>query len=213
VRALTEEELGEEVRGLGVSPSGDAVYLALRNGELAIWSPDSGPEVRRWGQPGSLNEAMALSPDGAHIALAKEDNSLEVWNVTARARSAREQADQFYITGVSFSPDGKRLYTSGWDGSLVVWSLDSSGGVTRGIRATGHTSSVTALAVAGDGQSIVTVSSDMTMRLWAPESLRPLDTFLLPCKPLCLTCGADRRIVVGGPDGLILRFQPRSITV
>jgi WD40 repeat protein/serine/threonine protein kinase len=113
------------------------------------------------------------------------DNSKSAWNAAPRAGAAvkkpdvspiaRFESSQDVITAASFLPDGRRVafITGGTlrngdlggavDPGLFIGDLADTKNVRK---LTGHTGSVTSLALSKDGNRALTTGTDMTLRLW-----------------------------------------------
>ncbi|WP_166828148.1 protein kinase domain-containing protein [Thalassoroseus pseudoceratinae] len=148
-----------------------------------------------------------FAPDGLHLVASGLENSARVWDVQARRTIVKlEGAHRGPVLNARYSPDGQRILTVSADGTAKLWSIEpvDVDGETR-LKAsvvqsfTGHRSDVTDGAFSPDGQTIVTVSKDRTIRLW--DAATGKVQFTSPAEEdslLCVDfCGDGQRIVVG----------------
>jgi WD40 repeat protein len=146
-------------------------------------------EVRRFreqGHEGSVN-AVGISPNGQRVLSGGADRTVRLWDVNGGPplKVLREPKMEI-VRCVAFLPDGRRALTAGGgvirddeeeDGSdfqIRLWDLET-GNVVR--RFQGHTKNVYALALSGDGRSLLTGSDDTTVRLWDVEQGREVWAF------------------------------------
>ncbi|KAE8800327.1 U4/U6 small nuclear ribonucleoprotein PRP4-like protein [Hordeum vulgare] len=108
---------------------------------------------------------VSFSPNGHLVATASEDNFCRIWDLRTRQMLYSIPAHKSLISYVKFEPqEGYYLATSSYDTKAALWS-------TRDCKAikslAGHESKVTSLDISGDGQQIVTVSHDRTIKIWS----------------------------------------------
>jgi U4/U6 small nuclear ribonucleoprotein PRP4 len=74
-------------------------------------------------------------------------------------------AHKSLVSQVKFAPrDGAYLATSSYDATAALWSAQDYKPIKT---LDGHDSTVTGLDISGDGQQIVTVSHDRTIKMWS----------------------------------------------
>lgn len=117
---------------------------------------------------------LLLSPDGQQIISASNDRTIKIWRAphsaqwgdmpvseTARTTLAKAQVGHTKpITALAITPDGQHVISASRDKTLKIWAL-ASGQLLQSL--TGHTGSITALAV---GQQIISASDDKTIKVW-----------------------------------------------
>jgi cytochrome c len=134
---------------------------------------------------------IAVAPDG-QIATASFDNAVGLWEGPvprwfdghdAAVNTVMFDAEALYSGSDDFTlrrwPDGEvigrhlgkvmalaalpgEIAAASWDGTIGLWPRE--GGAPRYLR--GHQAGVNALALAGDGQTLFSASSDGTIRQW-----------------------------------------------
>jgi WD40 repeat protein len=162
------------IRAIGFSPKG--------SGEYATAGFDGRIEIVRPVRQSTLIEAfsgkvlsLAYSPDGAMIAAAgvgEKSATVKLWK-TGETKPAVLRGHPGYAVAVSWSTDGTHLLTGGGthDRLVRLWRVS-----TLQQRATfeGHILDVEAVAFLPIKNRIVSVSEDMTIRLWDIETRKEL---------------------------------------
>ncbi|KAM9317501.1 periodic tryptophan protein 2 homolog [Gastrophryne carolinensis] len=99
-----------------------------------------------------------------------------------------------------YSPDGQHIVTGGDDGKVKVW--DPSSGFCF-VTFADHTSSVTSVAVSGNGQVVLSASLDGTVRAYSLLRYRNFRTFTSP-RPVQFSClaadGSGDLVCAGARD-------------
>lgn len=77
----TDSRLGgkHEITNIAWSPKGQWIAAALTNGDVILYSPGTGKQVRTLRTPAGIT-IVAWSPDGKHLAAGSEDGSVLVWD-------------------------------------------------------------------------------------------------------------------------------------
>jgi WD40 repeat protein len=168
VRALAFAADKAIVASVGVTLTEDQKYIIPNR---VVWDIRTGACASRETAPGFHDYHVAISPDGRLLAVCRydrkkyADSGIQVYELEVYERSTGRPIWNQRAAAwgrVAFSPDGRTLLApSGSD----VLLLDALSGATRD-RLTGHTSSVTCLALARDGRTLLTGSSDHTALVW-----------------------------------------------
>ena len=111
---------------------------------------------------------VLFSPEGLRVATSSRDTSAKVWTLDGLGEFTGT-VDTFdadsVVWSADFSPDGTSLALGLGDGSVQVNSL--RGG--PGLRLAGHTSAAFRVRYAPGGESLISGSSDGTLRLWKTD--------------------------------------------
>jgi WD40 repeat protein/tRNA A-37 threonylcarbamoyl transferase component Bud32 len=150
----------------------------------------------------ALIRAVAYHPNGGLIASAGEDDTIRLWNPADGKLVSTLKAHNGVLC-LAFSPDGRWLAAGGWgkDNQLFLWDLEGY----RPYKLEGHTSHVNAVAFSPDGLSLVSASSDKSIRVW-DAAKRELRIILVGTTGHVLSLAYHphgRRIVSIGKDRLI----------
>lgn len=111
--------------------------------------------------------AVQYSPDGRLIATADGAGHVRLWSPTG-TQIAVQQKHTDAVYAVAFSPDGLRLATAGGGGNggdtrCLIWDLPS---LTLRQELSGHTRAVYGLVFRPNGKSLISASSDRSLRVW-----------------------------------------------
>jgi WD40 repeat protein len=153
----------------------------LRSGELVFASeilplsrearwvkrPDSALEPVPEKQPFEAR-AVAFSPDGTRLAAGGTDypqyTSIWVWDLPSRKLVQKLRVGEPFVSSIAFSPDGHMVACgTGSDPEIQIWNVTSAkrlGSLEK------HTGTVTAVAWAKDGRSLVSCGQDSRVLIW-----------------------------------------------
>jgi eukaryotic-like serine/threonine-protein kinase len=162
--------LSADPRGVSFQPDGRRVAVLCGDGELLMFDPADGREVRRWRahepEPAHHwinNGALAFSPDGLTVLTWGMGNDVRVWDVaTGRPRyPPLRHRDKCH--DLRFSPDGRSMALASYDGSVRVRDF-ATGKVVADLPA--HPDIVYSARFSPDGHLLVTACRDRTVRVW-----------------------------------------------
>jgi len=174
-------------------------------------------------------------PDVNGVITASEDQTLKLWNLDKPATNKRSSSldlDPIYsfrghqsaVLCCAVNDEGSICFSGGIDSNVRTWSIpsvtsdpfekyDSS---VAGSLLTGHTDAVWSLSYSGISRKLLSASSDMTIRLWNPESSNPsqdsnLHTYTVNTQgaPTCVEfvkCDSNQA-VVSHTDGKIAIYD------
>jgi WD40 repeat protein len=129
----TEEKLvlqghAGNVTRLAFSPDGGLLASSSHDGQVIIWNPATGQQIKRLTDFGGQVQTIAFSPAGRMLAAGAWDGALRIWDVHSWKEwpPLKHQLGQ-RIWAVAFSPNGKYFAASGEEG-LTIWCVVDSGG-------------------------------------------------------------------------------------
>jgi len=209
-RNMDDLKIDQATGALDADPSRAVAWIGLLTDEALAW-----PKTRALVEDAAARglarelrghtsdiEVIALSPDGKRLATASDDGTIRVWTIAEESSIVLVGHDG-PIETLAFSPDGMTLASGGSDGLVFLWS----GAVGRKLE--GHGDTVRAVAFSPDGTQLASTSEDGTLFRWdvgtGTRTLLVKHTHGL--RPLVWVRDA---IVVGGLDGRIGHFDPRS---
>ncbi len=148
----------------------------------------TGQHFRTFSGHTDLISSVSITPDRHLAVTGSHDNSLRVWAVATGECLKVLTGHQEYVTSVAVSSDSRLAVSGSRDKTLRLWILaqeahdDIADGMQRSVedayrsaeRATdksvqvfkGHAEAVETVAIAGNGQFIISGSQDKTLRLW-----------------------------------------------
>ena len=150
-------------------------------GEVKLWDVWDGTE--RFALHGHEDEVRKckFSADGSLVASVGNDATVRVWNVLDGRRMATLRHRSIWMRGCDFSPNGEMIVTCGGKhnqfdpqhsyGELYVWKTDGA----EIARLDGHSDEVLDCAFASGGKVIISAARDLTIRIWASETLQEFD--------------------------------------
>jgi serine/threonine protein kinase/WD40 repeat protein/tetratricopeptide (TPR) repeat protein len=108
--------------------------------------------------------ALAFSQDGRLLATGSSDGTVRLWEVP-RGREIHVFKPKMPVNGVAITPDRKVLAASGKN--IQVWEI-ATGRLVQEVSA--HPAGISSLALAPDGQRVVSGGADGKIKLWDPAT-------------------------------------------
>lgn len=177
----------EIVRAVTFAPDG----ATLASGGI---DPATGRSVRIWdaktfktihtlkGQFGGQVDARAIafSNDGQFIA-APDFSHVHIWEAaTGNPQETIDTPGHKTVEAIAFDANAWTLTFAGENGTLSRWDIARR--EWRKLAASGHTQSISAVAVSPDGKKIVTAGNDASARLWDLDTAQVVREFKNPKK-------------------------------
>ncbi len=194
------------------SPDGKLLATCSYDQSITIWDLNTGKRLRVLdGHNGAVYD-VAFSPDSKTLLSASADATCKVWRVSdgMRLDTLGQPLKEQYC--VSFSPDGKLIAAGGADNRIRIWKYISK---TRPqinpilYSRFAHEGPIVNLAFTGDGQHLVSIAEDKTMKVWETKSYT--ETQLLANQrevAMALAVSpSGKRFVVGRLDGSLESFE------
>jgi len=148
---------------------------------------------------------IAFAPDGLHFFTACYDGTVRVWDAETRTELPNRRSVQHHrswIADMAFLPGTHQLVTAGSDRCVRFWGTELA---EPPVTARGHTSEISAMALATNG-TIFTSSSDGVIHKWSARSAQPGDLHSEKGQRLVpVGLSADGLVAVTLADG-VLKF-------
>jgi WD40 repeat protein len=155
------------------SPDGKIIASGSYDKMVKLWDVASGKELKNLQDHIDAVFAVAFSPDGKHLASASQDRTVKIWDVATgnRLYTLGEPLDG--LTGIAYSPSGDQISAAGYDKTIYIWTLGETEGTLKQ-SLIGDEDSILALVWLPDGQTIITSSSDGSIRFRDAKTLDPI---------------------------------------
>lgn len=149
------------------------VFAVGGYGEIEVWSVAGKKQRTLQGHKGWVS-ALAFSPDNQTLVSGGSDAMVGIWDWTSGTTRHVLQAHEGEVTSVAFSPDGKLLLTTGGSEDPVVRFWNPASGKEL-LALEGHTAAILLAAFGPDGKTVISASTDRTIRLWDTDSGNPIN--------------------------------------
>ncbi len=161
------------IYSVAVSPDGKLVASGSYDKAIKIWDAQTGQDLKTWLDHIDAVFAVAFSPDGKLLASGSQDRTVKIWDVASGERLYTLSDALDGITGIAFSPSGEILAAAGYDKSIHLWKIGAKeGSLVQSLIA--DEDSILQIAWSPDGKTLITSSSDGSIRFRDAASLDPL---------------------------------------
>ena len=163
------------VRTVLYSPDGESLVSSSNDNTLKLWRSHDGCLLATLEGHSRIIKDVSYSPDGSTLASASDDYTVKLWSVRDSKLLDTLKGHTLSVTAISYSPDGETLASASRDGTVKLWNVSSSfskgspfdsndGRLIDTLK--GHKDGINDITYSRDGTTIVTASSDHTVRLW-----------------------------------------------
>ncbi len=189
-----------EVYGLALSPAGDTLASACKNGVVAFWPALPRPEKQmpRWIDLGQFSWP-AFAPNSPVLS-APRRGIVRLFDLATFEEI--EQIDALGTDGVwmvTYSPDGSLLVSGSRSGKVRVWSCTERRLVEV---LDGHTAAVTGLYFRADGRRLLSVDQMGNAIWWDAPAWKSNKTFAVKSTGWMAASPNGRLLAMGAPGAL-----------
>jgi WD40 repeat protein len=166
----TFECAGNDQRAVAISPSGERMAAAGRNGRIRIWNLISGTQERDIETEGRPIRTLVFSPNSQFLAAAGDAPMVRIYDSATGQETRALEIRPSKVFALAYVSE-QSIVTAGSDNLIRIWDLATA---QCSLQLVGHTGTVTSLAVAPGGSTLVSGSYDTTIRVWElPTASQP----------------------------------------
>ena len=159
---------GGDATAIVFGPDGKLMFTGSGQGLVHIWELASRKALARVNCDVRRVTSLAVASKGGLLAITTDDGLVRIARAETGAVVAQRSIGVAIANDCGFLPDG-RLMLACSDGGLRLFNLSDSSLTS----VHGHRDTITSMAVSGDGATLVTGSSDHSLKLWSGYSFLP----------------------------------------
>ena len=163
-----------KVNAIAFSQDGTNMVSGGSDGKWILWDAISNKVNFQRQEHEDQVTAVAISPDGELLATGSADRTFKIWRTTDATLVGSKSAHERNLTDIGFHPHKPLLATSGQEGLVKIWNLANPQRPSLLHVIVGHSDIVHQIFFDGNGEQLVSVSQDKTVRLWDVSSGTPL---------------------------------------
>jgi len=191
-------------RPLAISPDGSRVFLSAVVTGGILWDLENNTTTK---YEDVTIASVAFSPKNDALLIGTKEGKARLYDLGGKLQKEYEAHGfvfssyaHYSVESVAFSPDGQTIAMgSAEDGNIRIASL--KGEVIAEYQ--GHSDTVSRLAFANDGNSLLSVSYDKTARLWDLRGTLLSDFSRQTGEVSALAFSPDNAMLVGSTDGRV----------
>ena len=202
------------VNAIAFSTDGSTLVSGDSDGKWIIWDVISKKMIYQRREHEDQVTAVALSQDGELLATGSADRTFKIWRTRDATLVGSVSAHERNITDIVFHPHKSLLATSGQEGLVKIWDLTNPQRPSLSHTIVGHSDVVHKIFFDGEGEQLVSVSQDKTVRLWEVSSGSPI-RIIRSAKTALLTASVDpekKLLAVGEIGGGVELFDLEKVS-
>jgi WD40 repeat protein len=166
----------DAINAVALNPDGKFLATAGKDGSVKIWSAGDFKQLYNLtGHTGPVT-GVAFSANGQVLASSGADRTIRFWNPIKGQPIAFVGAHGGSVNALAIHPNNTTAYSVGEDGLLKFWQIPPA---PRRTIVT-HGGAIQALALAGDGNQVLTGGADKTVRLSTLANAKEVRTYAGP---------------------------------
>ncbi|MDB5320861.1 MAG: repeat protein [Phycisphaerales bacterium] len=214
VAAWREErsiDTGNNVRPVVLSPDEQTLAVGCEGGSIQIRRVADGTLVTTLQGHAKAVFALAFHPDGTRLLSGGADRTTRLWDLATSTEVRRVELSDHWVRPVAFVNGGRQFASAAQDGTVGVWETESGKDAGK-LVATGREDAwVMAMASSPDGKILATAGTELAIRLWDAQSLKPLDALGHTRELSAAVFGnSDKTIITASQDGSMRVWDAQS---
>jgi WD40 repeat protein len=214
------------VWAIAFSPDGQTLASSA-NRSIHLWDVQTGQCLSTLGDYTGRIFSLSFRPDGRLLASGGEDGLVNLWEIATGNLLTTLVGHCDEVRSVAFSADGDWLASGSYDRTVRLWQIegrwqgDDDKGQTiapatsqnpefrtqNSLILAGHADWVWSVAWSPDGRTLVSSSSDRTLKLWDLQTAQCQKTLLGHAQPIrTVAYSADGQTIVSGSDDQTVRL-------
>ena len=153
-------------------PKNKQLISLSADGTFGVWDVESFELVRHIPLGDLKMRRASSSPDDSMLVICGNDGRLRVFETEFFNEIHTFNAHDKSSNVSMFSPDGNTLISGGWDGHLRTWDVHNN--FSKLLEIPAHNYAIYDLCFSPDYSLLASASRDKTVKIWQPESLKPL---------------------------------------
>ncbi len=165
------------------SPNGKYL-VSTKDGVIRIWNAMTEEQIGLplMGHQGNVT-SVSFSSSGKYLVSTSSDKTIRIWDVRKNIQVGIPlEGHKSQVVSAAFSPDEKYVVSSSWDGTTKIWDFasgkeiwSSQGGnigvewyatYSQDVKEITPTGSAYSASFSHDGQYVMSISDDNTIRVW-----------------------------------------------
>ncbi len=187
-----------------LSPDGTLLATAGYDMAVKVWRvADGSLHWKNSVHNGAIFD-LAWHPGGGLLASASADETVKLWRTADGLRLDTLSQPQAEVSCVLFSPAGDRVLAAGRDKRIHVWELVSvtEPAINPAVFSRfAHESPVTAIAISGDGNHLLSTAEDRTLTGWSLPELVIEQVYPVQSDVVSVIEPVGSELLVGRMDG------------
>jgi WD40 repeat protein len=163
-----------KVNSITFSNDGTTLVSGDSDGKWILWDVITKEMVHHKQEHEDQVTSLALSPDGELLATGSADRSFKLWRTIDATLVGARTAHESSLTDIVFHPTRPLMATAGQDGLVKIWDLTNPQRPDLLHTIVGHSGIVHKIFFDSEGDKLISVSQDKTVRLWEVANGSPL---------------------------------------